>query len=198
MEMAMTIAAFAVLGLGVVIFILLICKVYLHAPRLSASVKQAVVSAQDSGTFDCRIDLDMHARGGTVYLKDFELFHTFAIFDLDKDVGKYTLNRLMHRPDPGEADDDNGNISAPIEHSFDATGFKILSTEEKRVSLVERISIVQPSEGYCDWPMEGWTLVIRTSTGKVKLPLAFLVHESTKVQSFCRDYSASSKMIWSC
>jgi len=174
-----------------------------RSSKLAVDVNAAVIRATGPGSFDYRIDLDLRAKAD-VGIDSIELEHGTAVIDPDKGVNRFAVNRLADRPshNPADADSTNKDVFQEAlawqERSFPAAGEKLAAGTHRHTTGAGSVETAEFMGGHWNWPLEGWTLIMNTSAGEIRIPLVFTIHASNREDAFCQDYGNPTSLIWSC
>lgn len=188
----MVIIFFAVILLFV-FFGLLMYKKGLFRRKMRVGISKAFVRAADTGVFDCQVDLDIETRGEDVCFVAMAISHAVWQAYQGSEAGTYPIRSLVRHPGYCVLDEKKEIFSEKIkilsEHSIDTAGMRLSAGKYRCVSMVDRMALSRPvDDSLSAWPTEGWKLLVRTSAGTVEVPFSFMVHETSHVPAFCRDY----------
>lgn len=189
LDLARTIAAFGGLGLGLLNFGILLHKEYIRKPLPCVTLKRADIRAVLDGTFDLQIDLDMNVSGGDLYLKEIFFEHRTPVFDPVRGVTKRTVYKIVDYPGyctlNAGVDEFRSKYEELFGSAYNVANTKLTDKEHKIISIIDRICTVRFTDGYWEWPRNGWSLIVVTSAGEETVPFQFSIHETNKVNAFC-------------
>ena len=202
-SLTLTIAIGVIIGATLLFIDIAIIRSKGRSSKLAVDINAAVIRATGPGSFDYRIDLDLRAKAD-VGIDSIELEHGTAVIDPDKGVNRFAVDRLADRPshNPVNADSTNKDVFQEAlawqEKSFPAAGEKLAAGTHRHATGAGSVETAEFMGGHWNWPLEGWTMIMKTSAGEIRIPLVFTIHASNREDAFCQDYGNPTSLIWSC
>lgn len=184
-ELAKTIAAYGGLSLGLVNFALTIYKDYWRKGRLDVFVGDAYIRTEADGAYDIEVPIQMRGRGGPVALRSAEIrCKTYFSPELKK---SHPIGMVMDHPGRSLLDVSFREFGAELdrrsEGSYELSTLKFDDKDARFVIAAERIDVPRGPDGFWEWPLKTWELVLHHSAGQSVVPFEFKRHPSDKISN---------------
>ncbi|QBE66339.1 hypothetical protein [Pseudoduganella lutea] len=181
-ELAKTIAAYGGLGLGLVNLAHSMYKDYWRKARLEVFVGDARIRTEVDGSYDIEVPIQLRGKGGTVTLRSAEIrSKTYITPELKH---SRPIGLVMDHPGRSLLDvpfqDFGAELGRRSEGGYEFSTLKLEDKDAKFVVVAERVIVPRGPDGYWEWSLGGWELVLHHSAGESAIPFEFKRHSTDK------------------
>lgn len=184
-ELARTIAAYGGLGLGLVNLTLSIYKDYWRKARLEVFVSDARIRTEANGLFDIEISIELRGRGGQVTLRSAAIRSKSSFSPDFKD--SHPIGLVLDYPGRSLLEvsfkDFDVELNRRAEEGYELSTLKMDDRDARFVVVAERVQVPRGPDGFWEWPLGAWELVLDHSAGQSVVPFEFKRHSSDKDDS---------------
>jgi hypothetical protein len=181
-ELAKTIAAYGGLGLGIVNLALSIYKDYWRKASLEVSVTNAGIRTEAEGSYDIEVSIQLRCKGGRITLRSAEIRPSTAFSPDFK--RSYPVGVVFDHPGQSLLEIPFTEFRAEIERrskdGYELSTLKLDDRDARFVVVAGRVQVPRGPDGYWEWPLKAWTLVLQHSAGQSEVPFEFKRHVSDK------------------
>jgi hypothetical protein len=163
-ETLKTIAAFGGLGLGVINLCIVVYKEFLKKPKLVVEVEASEIRWRGAGDYDFKIDLNMVASHGDVYIKGIFIEHPCEVFGpnnlsrklhINKAI-KHNLKTLLDM----SAEDYDEKVKSLFSSAESTRDLCIKQGERKSLTITDRFCSERLMDGWLEVPLTKWSLTV--------------------------------------
>jgi hypothetical protein len=177
-------AAFLGFSLGLINFAYLIYKEVIRKPKLIIAVEDMEVCARNEGEIDFQCALRLTAKSGDIHLLDVWLEHREAVLGEYHPTNRsefvrampYTKRKLLAL----SADEFSTHVIKGMEKAIYIRDLHLAEGQTRSLTFAERLITERLSDGYEDFPLNGWTLHATFSDQHVSVVPNITIHSNSE------------------
>ncbi|MBA3030225.1 MAG: hypothetical protein FP814_02495 [Desulfobacterium sp.] len=189
-ETAKIIAAFGGFGLGILNLGISIYKEFIKRPKLELEIVMSNVFYVNEGEYNFQINISLISKNGPCYLKDIFIKHptnciggysSSNIVNFNKAI-QYTSADLLDNSQEEFKD----NLLKLFKNSISMRDLKIDDNSRKSMTFADRLITRREMDGYEDFPLKNWIIVIDYGDKTITKSLTWNIHSKSKKEG-CWD-----------